>query len=103
MTRSTVAEAKNMQGEEIVVSHVDEPDAVKVDILPDSDRREDAFGRDSSELPPGYFWSTRFIGSYCVSSNSPDISNGLTFQGHWSSICLWDGRVCVGRAHSRPD
>ncbi|KAK6362477.1 hypothetical protein LTS17_012818 [Exophiala oligosperma] len=66
MTRSTVAEAKNMQGEEIVVSHMDEPAAVKVDILPGSDRREDAFGRDSSELPPGYFWSTRFIGSYCA-------------------------------------
>lgn len=71
MTMSTVAETKSMQGEEITVRHLDEPTEVKTDILPDSDRREDAMGKNSSELPPGYFWSARFIGSYCVGKTFP--------------------------------
>ena len=76
MTVSTVSEIKNMQGDKIAVSHVDESTAVKVDILPDSDRRDDALGKDSSELPPKYFRSAKFIGSYCVSSDpSHTISN----------------------------
>jgi hypothetical protein len=66
MTVSPVSEMKDMQREEIAVSHVDELPAVKTDKLPASDRREDAVGKDSSELPPGYFGSARFIGSYCV-------------------------------------
>ena len=31
-----------------------------------SDRREEAKGRGREALPSGYFYSIRFIGSYCV-------------------------------------
>lgn len=31
-----------------------------------TDRRAEAMGRDLEQLPPGYFYSARFIGSYCV-------------------------------------
>ena len=31
-----------------------------------TDRRPEAMGKDVEELPPGYFYSARFIGSYCV-------------------------------------
>lgn len=31
-----------------------------------TDRRAEAMGRDVEQLPPGYFYSSRFIGSYCV-------------------------------------
>jgi hypothetical protein len=31
-----------------------------------TDRRAEAMGRDLEQLPSGYFYSARFIGSYCV-------------------------------------
>lgn len=39
---------------------LDHPDEVT------TDRRAEAMGRDLEQLPPGYFYSARFIGSYCV-------------------------------------
>lgn len=41
---------------------------------PTSDRREQAMGKDVEQLPPGYFRSVRFIGSYCVSHHAGHVS-----------------------------
>lgn len=45
-----------------------------------SDRQEEAMGRAAQEMPTGYFYSARFIGSYCVCPIQRSLSHQMILR-----------------------
>lgn len=81
-----------MKSAQVITEHHESMAAMEAPARPDgvtTDRRAEAMGRDVEELPSGYFYSARFIGSYCVS--------GIHYEKDWGKLGV-DGMQAIGLA-----